>query len=76
MKGVDFVAKVQTKEHNARLLESFKIERECKVCRNAEVAMTCIPCGHFACCSECGPLVDTCPICRATITSLLRTFMN
>ena len=76
VKGVDFVAKVTTEDYNARLLTSLKIEKNCKVCMNADVAMTCVPCGHLSCCLKCGPLVGRCPICRAGITSMLKTFMN
>ncbi|KAF8281840.1 putative Zinc finger, C3HC4 type (RING finger) [Trypanosoma cruzi] len=39
-------------------------EELCVVCFAEKRMYAFLPCGHVACCSSCGKLVDRCPVCR------------
>ena len=48
----------------------------CKICLNNERDVTIVPCGHFVCCHSCCSSLRQCPICRTTISSILKTHMS
>ena len=48
----------------------------CKICLNDERDVTIVPCGHFVCCQSCSSSLRQCPICRTTISSILKTHMS
>ncbi len=50
------------------------ILNECKICFDAEKNSVLSPCGHCACCYECGIQMRDCPICRAQIKQVLRKY--
>ncbi|XP_041354466.1 putative inhibitor of apoptosis [Gigantopelta aegis] len=57
------------------LKREFKRIREChycKVCRQNEVAVVFLPCGHMACCIPCTGSVYCCPICNKKIVQTIR----
>jgi len=44
----------------------------CVVCMDSKRDVAFVPCGHVACCGHCADLVKgKCPVCRATVTSVL-----
>ena len=48
-------------------IRALEKERECKICMDREVGVVFVPCGHIACCVECGENFSYCPICRSEI---------
>ena len=52
--------------------------RTCSICTTREVNLLFLPCRHLACCSECGmnPTVNSCHICRETISERIVVYMN
>ena len=59
-------------EENKRL----KDERLCKVCADKELGVVFIPCGHLVTCTTCAASLNNCPVCRSTITSLVKTYFS
>ncbi|BAS91615.1 Os04g0675300, partial [Oryza sativa Japonica Group] len=45
----------------------------CRVCLNAEVNMTIIPCGHVLC-NRCSSSVSRCPFCRTQVSRMMKIF--
>ena len=58
--------KIKSQELKIRDLER---EKECKICMSSDVSVVFLPCGHAACCYECGESLSYCPICRRKINS-------
>ncbi|XP_006897007.1 PREDICTED: baculoviral IAP repeat-containing protein 7 [Elephantulus edwardii] len=56
-------------------LQRLQQERTCKVCLDRTVGVVFAPCGHLVC-TECAPNLRVCPICRAPISSCIRTFLS
>ncbi len=52
----------------------FSEENTCAICFENTRNCTLVPCGHFACCYECGQSLTECCICRQRINSVIRTF--
>ncbi|XP_069892907.1 baculoviral IAP repeat-containing protein 7-like [Dipodomys merriami] len=63
---------VQDAEEQLRRLQE---ERMCKVCLDRAVSVVFVPCGHLVC-ADCAPSLQQCPICRAPISSCVRTFLS
>ena len=59
-------------EENKRLRD----ERLCKICADKELGVVFIPCGHLVTCTTCAASLNNCPVCRSTITSLVKTYMS
>ena len=51
-------------------------EDECVVCWEGSKTHAFVPCGHRCACSACAAGVAACPVCRATVTGLLRVFLT
>ena len=48
-------------------------DMECIICMSSAKDSVFAPCGHYICCSECAlKCDDKCPMCRATVTYVLR----
>ncbi|CAD6261751.1 unnamed protein product [Miscanthus lutarioriparius] len=45
----------------------------CRICLNAEVNMTIIPCGHVLC-NRCSSSVSRCPFCRTQVARMMKIF--
>ena len=62
------------------LQEAFAVEcletakNECVVCLSGEPVMALMPCGHRCACAECGPMLETCPLCRTAVQEAKRIF--
>ncbi|XP_056016208.1 baculoviral IAP repeat-containing protein 7-A-like [Ostrea edulis] len=48
----------------------------CKICFDASFNTVFLPCGHLLCCEECARTIRTCPMCRATIASAKKVFLQ
>lgn len=48
----------------------------CKVCYSANVEILLLPCKHLACCEQCEPTVDHCPLpaCGKHIFATVRVY--
>ncbi|XP_062593845.1 baculoviral IAP repeat-containing protein 7-B-like [Saccostrea cucullata] len=46
----------------------------CKVCLSSQVMVTFRPCGHLATCQACADQLQSCPICRTTISDKVKTY--
>lgn len=47
----------------------------CKICLDREVGMVFLPCGHICSCTQCGPGLIICPLCRSVIESSMRAYL-
>jgi hypothetical protein len=50
-------------------------ELSCAVCLDAPRGVAYGPCGHVACCAECAPKVDTCPLCKQGVRTRMCIFL-
>lgn len=53
-------------------LDMVKCAWQCRICLQADVGVTLIPCGHSVC-EECSASLDRCPFCRSSC-QILRLF--
>ncbi|KAH3765143.1 hypothetical protein Pelo_2975 [Pelomyxa schiedti] len=53
---------------------------ECTICYDAKINTVIVPCGHLCVCFECSkllkPKIHKCPICRTSISQIIKTFMG
>lgn len=54
--------------------EDMRERSSCKICRDAEVNVVFIPCGHLVCCLSCSHSIQKCPICRQEIRRSVKIF--
>ncbi|KAI8750491.1 E3 ubiquitin-protein ligase mib2, partial [Biomphalaria glabrata] len=52
------------------------VQPQCKICLSCDSCVAFVPCGHLVSCPKCAEGVDKCPICRADIIQLLRTYIQ
>ena len=48
---------------------------ECVICWDGNAEYAAVPCGHRCLCANCSQTVSECPVCRATMTAVLRVFV-
>jgi len=48
----------------------------CKICSQAEMGLTMLPCGHLYACPSCGTSEDQCSICRRRVEATVKTFIS
>eukprot|EP01043_Picozoa_sp_COSAG02_P023644 COSAG02_NODE_1268_length_13537_cov_14.243637_8_plen_293_part_00 len=48
----------------------------CQICVDNPTNSAFAPCGHVVCCFSCASACDRCPICRGTISQVIRTFFS
>ncbi|RUS87954.1 hypothetical protein EGW08_004232 [Elysia chlorotica] len=58
-----------------KMNQDLRLKRLCKQCRNKEVAVVFLPCGHLVFCTECGPSMQECPVCQSLIEGKIRAFI-
>ena len=58
---------------NAECMSELK---SCKICMDAEISTTFIPCGHFISCERCSVRFKQCPICRTQVSGTVKTFVS
>uniref|UniRef100_A0A3Q0RXX0 Leucine rich repeat and sterile alpha motif containing 1 n=1 Tax=Amphilophus citrinellus TaxID=61819 RepID=A0A3Q0RXX0_AMPCI len=49
---------------------------ECVVCMETGSQVIFLPCGHVCCCQVCSDALQTCPLCRASISQRIRLYRN
>ena len=59
-------------EENRQLKE----QQLCKVCRDNDVKIVFLPCGHLCCCATCAPVLARCPICRQFVRGTVRVYLS
>lgn len=72
-------ARKESKKEDEELIEENKRlrdERLCKICADKELGVVFIPCGHLVTCTTCAASLNNCPVCRSTITSLVKTYLS
>ncbi|XP_051513454.1 E3 ubiquitin-protein ligase LRSAM1-like isoform X2 [Myxocyprinus asiaticus] len=47
---------------------------ECVVCMEHESQMIFLPCGHVCCCQTCSDALQSCPLCRSSISQRVRLY--
>lgn len=47
----------------------------CKICYTNSIELVFLPCGHSVSCLSCAQRLYSCPFCRASITTRIRTFL-
>ena len=57
-------------------LEQLLESRTCKVCYKEDSCVVFVPCGHLACCHECGTKVKRCPVCRSFVKERIRSYLS
>lgn len=60
----------------AEKIRELQTQKTCKICMDADVNITFLPCGHLVSCATCAPALRNCPICRGLIRGTVRTFMS
>ncbi|KAG8370700.1 hypothetical protein BUALT_Bualt13G0010600 [Buddleja alternifolia] len=48
----------------------------CKICLQQDYNSVFVPCGHMCCCLACAQDLNTCPVCRASINQILKTYRS
>lgn len=56
--------------------ENLKEQRLCKICLDDDAGVLFEPCGHICCCSSCGVPLQQCPICRTSITNIIKAYIS
>jgi len=58
-----------------KILEEKTNRSRCVICMDKPRALVCTPCGHFSLCINCSKCTNnTCPICRADVTSFTKIY--
>ncbi|KAK0044301.1 baculoviral IAP repeat-containing protein 7-A [Biomphalaria pfeifferi] len=57
-------------------LRTLRQQIVCKICKDKEVAVVFLPCGHFVSCTVCAAAIKECPVCRNRVMGLVRAFMS
>ena len=57
-------------------VEAYRSMFTCVVCMAAHVAVAFAPCGHVSTCEECASQLGTCPLCRQTVKTRLRVYVQ
>ncbi|KAA0717137.1 E3 ubiquitin-protein ligase LRSAM1 [Triplophysa tibetana] len=47
---------------------------ECVVCMEHESQMIFLPCGHVCCCQICSDVLQSCPLCRSSVSQRIRLY--
>jgi len=48
----------------------------CKICLDADVGVTFVPCGHLVACVRCSQKFNKCPICRQYIQQKIKCYVT
>jgi len=62
----------QIEMENKRL----KAAKTCKICLEANIEVMFLPCGHLVSCHGCASLVSRCSLCGASVTDVVKIYMN
>lgn len=56
--------------------QNLKEQRLCKICLDEDAGVLFEPCGHICCCASCGVPLQQCPICRTSITNIIKAYIS
>ena len=56
--------------------EEYKSQRLCCICKDTQIQVISLPCGHLCACLECHLQLTKCPICRAKIKASARVHLT
>ena len=51
-------------------------DKLCKICVDNKLGVVFLPCGHFVTCTSCAASLQKCPVCRSTISNLVKTYLS
>jgi hypothetical protein len=60
-----------TQEFNGKVFEPGSEDNECLLCCDKFIDCALTPCGHLCVCSTSGIKLETCPLCRESITQVI-----
>ncbi|XP_038059132.1 baculoviral IAP repeat-containing protein 7-like [Patiria miniata] len=66
----------QSPEEIEREIERLRDEKLCKVCMDNDANTVLMPCTHLVVCDMCANSLRYCPICRQTITNVVKVFKS
>jgi hypothetical protein len=46
----------------------------CTICMDRAIEIVCVPCGHLCMCGPCSAAIVSCPICRAHVAQMVKTY--
>ncbi|KAK1266462.1 hypothetical protein QJS04_geneDACA000008 [Acorus gramineus] len=50
--------------------------RYCRGCHKLDISVLVLPCRHLCLCSECDPVIDTCPVCMAAKSASIQVRLS
>ena len=53
-----------------------EIQQNCKICFSSNANIAFIPCGHLFCCFSCSQQLINCPVCRSSISNIIRIYIS
>lgn len=57
-------------------IQDLKEQKLCKICLDEDAGVLFEPCGHICCCTSCGVSLQQCPICRQSITKIIKAYIS
>ena len=66
---------VQQPVHDPNCVRQPAHEPNCVICLSSTPNIALLPCGHVCTCEECSRRVINCPICRGTISNIIRVYI-
>lgn len=64
----------EVRENRRRAELGLPEENLCKICMDAPVDCVLLECGHMLSCTQCGRLLNECPVCRQYVIRVVHTF--
>ncbi|XP_017865608.1 PREDICTED: cell wall protein RBR3 [Drosophila arizonae] len=71
---LDRVCRLWKTLRTAPAVEKLATDELCKICMDAPIECVFLECGHMATCTNCGKVLNECPICRQYIVRVVRFF--
>ncbi|XP_030558262.1 cell wall protein RBR3 [Drosophila novamexicana] len=71
---LDRVCRLWKTMRTAPAVEKLATDELCKICMDAPIECVFLECGHMATCTNCGKVLNECPICRQYIVRVVRFF--
>ncbi|EDW01721.1 uncharacterized protein LOC6560563 [Drosophila grimshawi] len=71
---LDRVSRLWKTMRTAPAVEKLATDELCKICMDAPIECVFLECGHMATCTNCGKVLNECPICRQYIVRVVRFF--
>ncbi|KAK7107857.1 hypothetical protein V1264_015700 [Littorina saxatilis] len=72
----DLDADIQRAQRIISENERLKTRQKCKICKQAQVGMIFLPCGHILACTQCGPKTKNCTHCGEVIRATANVYLS